>query len=111
VLGLELWHLLLYEAWMFPIVQFHHANISMGPRLERWLSWLIVTPAMHKVHHSLTRVDHDSNYTSLLSIWDRLFRSFRWRNDGAEGSFGVDGLTGGTSQRLLGMLGTPLTGS
>lgn len=106
--GAELWHLALYEAVMFPVVQFHHANIWVGGRLDRFLRVIIVTPAMHKVHHSRLQPETDSNYTSLLSVWDRLFGTFRLRADPHEISTGLDGYDDDAHQRLSGLMRTPV---
>ncbi len=107
VIGAEMWHLALYEAIMFPVVQFHHANIALPPRLDRFLRLFIATPAMHKVHHSRLQPETDSNYTSLLSIWDRIFRSFRTRKDLHAIELGLDGYDGSAKQNLIGLLKTP----
>ena len=105
--GVQLWHVALYELIMFPIVQFHHANIGVGPCADKWLRRFIVTPSMHKVHHSDRQVETDSNYTSLLSVWDRLFGSFRIREDEENIQFGLDSVDKKQSGRLLGMLKNP----
>lgn len=107
LIGAEMWHLALYEAIMFPIVQFHHANIVLPPRLDRFLSLFTVTPGMHKVHHSRLQSETDSNYTSLLSIWDRIFRSFRTRKDLHAIELGLDGYDDNAKQTLIGLLKTP----
>lgn len=54
-----------------------HANLRISPRLDRALRWVFVTPDMHRIHHSVDRDEHDSNYGNLLSVWDRLFASYR----------------------------------
>jgi sterol desaturase/sphingolipid hydroxylase (fatty acid hydroxylase superfamily) len=54
---------------------FHHSNLRMPPVVERALSWVIVTPSIHWVHHHAVQRDTDSNYASILSIWDRMFGS------------------------------------
>ncbi len=106
--GAHLWELVLYELIMFPIVQFHHANIGLFARFDRFLRVLIVTPAMHKVHHSRIREETNSNYTSLLSVWDRLFGTFRIRKDPAAINFGLDEFVDAPHQSLGGMLRTPV---
>jgi sterol desaturase/sphingolipid hydroxylase (fatty acid hydroxylase superfamily) len=53
-----------------------HANIRVWPPLDRVLSLIWVTPNMHKVHHSRDRAETDSNYGNILSIYDRIFRTF-----------------------------------
>ncbi|MFV1995342.1 MAG: sterol desaturase family protein [Verrucomicrobiales bacterium] len=105
--GAELWHLALYEALMFPIVQFHHANVGVPLWLDRGLRTVVVTPEMHKVHHSRYQPETDSNYTSMLSIWDRVFGSFRISEDAGTISFGLDGYDSEEKQTVTGMLGTP----
>jgi sterol desaturase/sphingolipid hydroxylase (fatty acid hydroxylase superfamily) len=55
---------------------FNHANLRLPPALDRALRCVIVTPDMHRVHHSVHRVEHDSNYGFNLSWWDHLFRSY-----------------------------------
>ena len=105
--GAQLWHIALYELIMFPIVQFHHANIGLPDRIDRLLRILFVTPAMHKVHHSRLRPETDSNYTSLFSIWDRLFGSFCLRDDLHEIDFGLDGYDESGKQKVSGLIKTP----
>lgn len=55
---------------------FNHANLQLPTRPERVLRWLIVTPDMHRVHHSALRQETDSNYSVLFSWWDRLFGTY-----------------------------------
>lgn len=107
LLGIELWQVVIYEAAMFTVVQFHHANISVG-RLDRALNWFIVTPNMHRVHHSHWRPETDSNYASLLSFWDRVFGSFRQREDQKNIQLGLDEFQQPDQHTLTGMLATPL---
>jgi sterol desaturase/sphingolipid hydroxylase (fatty acid hydroxylase superfamily) len=54
---------------------FQHSNLRLPQDLERALSWVIVTPSIHWVHHHALRSDTDSNYSTILSVWDRLFGS------------------------------------
>jgi sterol desaturase/sphingolipid hydroxylase (fatty acid hydroxylase superfamily) len=55
---------------------FHHSNTRLPLRLEKALSKIIVTPRMHGIHHSVYRNEADSNYSVILSIWDRLQNTF-----------------------------------
>lgn len=105
--GAEFWHIALYQALMFPVVQFHHANIGLSPKLDRCLRIFFVTPHMHKVHHSRYHKETDSNYTSMLSVWDRLFGSFRLNKDPHSIQFGLKHFDGDEKQSVLGMLATP----
>jgi sterol desaturase/sphingolipid hydroxylase (fatty acid hydroxylase superfamily) len=108
LLGIHLWELLAYGVLMGLVVDFHHANIALPARVDRRLRGLIVTPAMHKVHHSRIRVETNSNFTSLLSVWDRLFGTFRLRTDLAAIRIGLDGVWSHSEhQTLKGLLRTP----
>ncbi|MGZ8159886.1 MAG: sterol desaturase family protein [Methylobacter sp.] len=71
VLGIKGSLLLANEAIITFFTMLHHSNISL--RDEQFLGRLIITPSLHRVHHSIRRNEHDRNYGTVLSIWDRLF--------------------------------------
>ncbi|PCI61165.1 MAG: hypothetical protein COB35_07150 [Gammaproteobacteria bacterium] len=54
----------------------HHSNININTKIDRIMGWLIVTPRIHKVHHSAYIKETNSNYGTLFSCWDRLFSTF-----------------------------------
>ncbi len=56
---------------------FSHANVRLPERLDRWLRLIIVTPDMHRVHHSVDRAERDRNFGFTLSWWDRLCGTYR----------------------------------
>lgn len=58
---------------------FTHADFALPPTIERVVRWIVVTPTMHRIHHSIVRKETDSNYGFLLSVWDRIFGSYRAR--------------------------------
>ena len=89
LIGCGIEELALYEVMLFAVVQFHHANIALPGRLDRILGAVIVTPSLHKVHHSVVRAECDSNYSSLFSWWDRIFRTRRISADPHRIVFGV----------------------
>lgn len=64
---------------------FSHANVRVGGRVDGFLRRIIITPAMHRVHHSIERDEQDSNYGVLLPWWDYCFRTYR-----AEAAAGVE---------------------
>ena len=107
LLGLTIGQVLVYETLVLPVVLFHHSNIRLPSGVDRSLRWLIVTPWMHWVHHSDYQPETDSNYSSLLSVWDRLFRTFRLRNDPREITLGLDGKRYQNWATLPGMLAMP----
>ena len=108
LLGVRLWEMLLYQVLAAAVGQFHHANISVPPAVDRILRLMIVTPAMHKVHHSRVRQEMNSNFSSLLSLWDRLGRTFRLAGSPREIAFGVDRLDAPENQTIGGLLRMPL---
>lgn len=66
---------LVYEVVLEISTAFHHSNLRLPIRLERALGWVFVTPRMHGIHHSVVTREADSNYSNLLSAWDRLHRT------------------------------------
>lgn len=74
--GLEPEGLLWYELVLNVSIAFHHANLSVGERADALVRALFVSPIMHKLHHSVEPREFSSNYSSVLSIWDRLFRTW-----------------------------------
>ena len=107
LVGFKMWELAGFETLMLLVVQFHHANIGLPAWLDRFLRVLIVTPAMHKVHHSELQPETDSNYTALFSVWDRIFRSFKLRADPAAIQFGLREFSEPSDQTFVGMMRMP----
>jgi len=75
--GIPVVAVLLFEVVLNATSTFNHANVSMPPALDRVLRWLVVTPDMHRVHHSILRQETDSNFGFNLPWWDRLFGTYR----------------------------------
>ena len=76
-LGASAAGVLLFEIILNACAMFSHANLDLPAKLDQIVRKLIVTPDMHRIHHSVLRREHDSNYGFNLSIWDRLFRTYR----------------------------------
>ena len=55
---------------------FNHANVAMPPAVDRALRWVVVTPDMHRIHHSIDFGESNRNFANLLSWWDRLFSTY-----------------------------------
>lgn len=68
---------LVFEVLLNGTTMFNHGNVRLGEAVDRALRLVIVTPDMHRVHHSVERDEHDSNFGFNLSIWDRLFGTYR----------------------------------
>ena len=79
MLGIPPLALLLYELFDAVMAVFTHADIRLPARVERALRLVLVTPAMHRIHHSAWQPETDSNYGATFSIWDRLCGTFRTR--------------------------------
>src|SRR5262245_33803046 len=76
-LGLPPWTIMLYELLDTATNVFIHANTRVPARLEAWLRHFLVTPDMHRVHHSAVWPETDSNYGVVVPWWDRLFGTYR----------------------------------
>jgi len=87
-LGAPPFAVFLFEVILNACAMFNHANIALPSWLDRSLRLFIVTPDMHRVHHSVLRSEHDRNYGFNLSLWDRLFRTYL-----AEPKAGQQGMT------------------
>lgn len=75
LLGAPVLAVILFEVVLNGAAMFNHANIRLG-RWDRVLRQVIVTPDMHRVHHSVIRSEHDTNYGFNLSLWDRIFGTY-----------------------------------
>ncbi|WP_343697379.1 sterol desaturase family protein [Flavobacterium sp.] len=76
IVGSPMWMVFLYQSLSVVFSQFNHANISLPNKLDVFLSYFIVSPNMHKVHHHYVLPYTDSNYGNIFSVWDRLFGTF-----------------------------------
>lgn len=66
----------IFEVILNGTAMFNHSNLALPQWLDRTLRRVLVTPDMHRVHHSVHRHEHDSNYGFSLSLWDRLFGTY-----------------------------------
>ena len=82
LLGISVGAVLLHSLVLFPVIVFHHSNLKINGKKDWLLRHLIVTPRMHRVHHSNVKFDTDSNYSSVLPLWDRLFSTYHKPGNG-----------------------------
>ncbi len=103
---------LLFEVVLNVTAMFNHANVRLPQRLDRVLRWLLVTPDMHRVHHSWHPDETNSNFGFNLSWWDRLFGTYRAQpRDGHTGmTIGINQFRDPRELRLDRMLWQPLRG-
>ncbi len=98
-----------WQAFFFVSVLFHHSNWRLPVRLERLLALVLTTPRMHGIHHSAMRGETDSNWSSGLSLWDRLHRTFRLDVPQHRITIGVPGYREPDETGLRGSLRLPFT--
>lgn len=77
LLGPAAFAVILYEVLLNSAALFTHSNIRVHKEADGLLRMLLVTPDMHRVHHSTVRAETDSNYGNLFSVWDKLFRTYK----------------------------------
>ncbi|MEP4545660.1 MAG: sterol desaturase family protein [Saccharospirillum sp.] len=91
LLGAPAASVVLFEVILNATSMFNHGNVRMPDRLDRWLRLLLVTPDMHRVHHSVVRRETDSNFGFSVPWWDRLFGTY------------IDQPTGGHDDMVIGI--------
>jgi Sterol desaturase len=89
VCGAPIYLVMMYQSLSVVFTQFNHANIQFPKWLDNALSWVLVTPGMHRVHHHYVLPYTDTNYGNIFSVWDRLFGTFA-KMDNDKLVFGVD---------------------
>ena len=77
LIGTSIGIVMLYQSLSLISTQFNHANIKLPKKVDLFLSYLFVSPDMHKTHHHYRLPYTDSNFGNIFSIWDRLFRTYR----------------------------------
>ncbi|WP_245952733.1 sterol desaturase family protein [Chitinophaga skermanii] len=106
-MGIPVWMVMLYQTISAFMSQFNHANIKLPRWMDSWLSWIIVSPDMHKVHHSKRQVETDSNYANIFSFWDRLFGTFVKVPDVSTIEYGLDEYTAEKYEQVGPLLKAP----
>lgn len=89
-----------FEAILNGVAMFNHANLRLPARFEHVLRWFVVTPDMHRIHHSTERDETDSNYGFNLSLWDRLFGTYRDRAQKPDFMLGLESFQDFAPNRL-----------
>ncbi len=100
-LAIPLETVILFEVILLSASIFQHSNLKLSPTLERFLARFLVTPSIHWVHHHAIRDDTDSNYASVLSFWDLVFRTRSPTMRTPDMKIGVEGVEDVAFIRLL----------
>ncbi len=77
MLGVSPIAIVMFEIILNASAMFNHSNAKLALRIDAWLRKLIVTPDMHRVHHSVISRETHSNFGFFLSVWDRMFGTYR----------------------------------
>lgn len=92
---------LVFETLVLLMTLFHHSNLAIPLRLEKFLAKIIITPSIHWVHHNAEVKNTDSNYATLLSCWDRLFATYSNSSRTTTMLIGIDGQSDKSFMALL----------
>lgn len=106
-LGLPLWVEGLRALALNPLAMAQHANVVWPTWIERRAGWLLVTPAMHRVHHDVGAPGIEGNFGQVFSFWDRLFGTYVTPAPPDPPRIGVPALAAPEWQTVGGMLATP----
>ncbi|MGH7214892.1 MAG: sterol desaturase family protein [Tepidisphaeraceae bacterium] len=107
VLGVSPPTLTVWQSLTLASVLFHHSNTRLSDRMERALSWIVTTPRMHAIHHSVNPAQLQSNFSSGLAVWDRLHRTARFDAAAGDVAVGVRGFLDPGEVSLPRVLGLP----
>jgi len=110
VCGASMWLVFLYQSLSVVLAQFNHANIKMNKHLDKILSYVIVTPNMHRVHHHYIRPETDTNYGNIFPYWDKMFGTYS-KTPVEKIRFGVDVLEGRNDEDVKDLLKIPFGNS
>ncbi len=109
IVGAPVWMIMSYQSLSVVLSQFNHANIKMPKSVDTALSWIIVSPDMHKVHHHNLLPYTDTNYGNIFSLWDRLFGTFaKMKNEDIV--YGVDSYPDVDDESVMTLLKLPFKG-
>lgn len=106
LLGIPPQAVALYGGCVLIVQTFNHGNVVL-PRRLRWISSVLMTPDLHRLHHSMASAEYNSNFGNLVPLWDRLFGTLRRHPEG-ELRMGIAGFAGAGFQRFDKLLILPV---
>lgn len=107
VIGVSPLSYLTWQIFVFLSILFHHSNVELPIRLEKWINRVFVTPRMHGIHHSIIREETNSNWSSGLTFWDRLHGTLLLNVPQSEITIGVPAYRRPADVQLLKILPMP----
>jgi len=84
--GFPVWGLMLYELLDIVVTLISHSNTSLPKRLEKVVRYIVVTPDLHRIHHSSYQPETDSNFSAVFPIWDIMFGTFKTKTKAPQSS-------------------------
>jgi sterol desaturase/sphingolipid hydroxylase (fatty acid hydroxylase superfamily) len=108
-LGITLWELLAFESLLVLAAQFQHSSVRVSPSFEQVFWVLFVPPSMHRIHHSVVIRERNTNYGTILSVWDRIFGTLRTDVDQSGIRIGVGAYSRPEKLGIVALLGMPFT--
>jgi len=108
VVGAPIWLVMIYQSLSALFSQFNHANLGLPASVDKAISFLFVTPGMHRIHHHHVQPYTDKNYGNIFSLWDRLLGTYAWLPK-EKVVFGLD-VYDKETQSLKDLLLTPVDG-
>ena len=90
----------LWQIFLLVCILFHHANVRLPIRWERWVARIVITPRLHGIHHSIASDELNSNWSSGLTVWDWLHGTLRTDVPQDDVVIGVAGMLSDAQQRL-----------
>lgn len=109
IFGFPVWGLMLYELFDIIVTLISHSNTSLPQNAEKVVRYFIVTPDLHRVHHSSYRPETDSNYSAVFPIWDILFGTFKTKNRAPQSNMelGLEEVRDERTTNILWLLASP----
>ena len=109
MLGVPVLAVIVFELTLNFMSMLTHSNIYINKNIERVMRWFIVTPDMHRIHHSTLENEANSNFSFNISLWDRLFGTYMALPEGGHQkmNIGLDQFNGNKWQTFFGLLYTP----
>jgi len=90
ITGAPMWLVMMYQSLSVILSQFNHANIRLPKSIDKAMSWIIISPDMHKVHHHYKMPLTNTNYGNIFAFWDRIFGTFAEVENPLDIKYGID---------------------
>lgn len=103
IIGADPMAVIAFEVILNATATFNHSNINLPLNIDKALRWVLITPDVHRIHHSTVRSETDSNYGFSISLWDRIFKTYKAEPEKTQTTLDI-GLPEYRSQQELGFM-------